>query len=302
MKSKKIVKYIASSLLVIVVLLLLWGVSEPYFIDRQEEVAVIPNLPEAWQGKQVGLLSDFQYGMWLDNTPTVRRSVAMLVEQRPAFVLISGDFIYHAFKGTEPEVARVVDLVRPLPEAGIPTYGVLGNHDYGMNTLNSPPLETLALRLEEALERAGIEILENEAVKLVLPGNPDEENSEAFYLVGIGSHLADKERVKDAIANIAPTDPRFVMMHNPRSFLALPSNTAPVAIAGHTHGGQIRLPLTPQWSWLTATKEMEHVDGWSDGYGASGNQLYVNRGIGFSEVPLRINCPPEVTIFTLQSQ
>jgi predicted MPP superfamily phosphohydrolase len=92
------------------------------------------------------------------------------------------------------------------------------------------------------------------------------------------------------------------MMHNPRSFLPLPANTAPVAIAGHTHGGQIRLPLTPQWSWLTVTKEMEHVDGWSHGYGASGNQLYVNRGIGFSEVPLRINCPPEVTIFTLQSQ
>lgn len=302
MKSKKILKYIASSLFVIVTLFLLWGVSEPYFIDRQEEVAVIPNLPEAWQGKQVGLLSDFQYGMWLDNTPTVRRSVAMLVEQRPAFVLISGDFIYHAFKGTEPEIARVVDLVRPLPEAGIPTYGVLGNHDYGMNKLNSPPLETLALRLEEALERAGIEILENETVKLVLPGNPDEGNANAFYLVGIGSHLADKERVKEAIANVPQINPRFVMMHNPRSFLALPPDTAPVAIAGHTHGGQIRLPLTPQWSWLTATKEMEHVDGWSDGYGASGNQLYVNRGIGFSEVPLRINCPPEVTIFTLQSQ
>jgi hypothetical protein len=43
-----------------------------------------------------------------------------------------------------------------------------------------------------------------------------------------------------------------------------------------------------------------HVDGWIDGFGAAGNHLYVNRGIGFSIAPIRINCRPELTLLTLQ--
>ena len=90
-------------------------------------------------------------------------------------------------------------------------------------------------------------------------------------------------------------------MHNPDSFEPLPSGTAPLAMAGHTHGGQVRLPFLPEWSWMTFAKEDEvHADGWIDGYGQPGNRLYVNRGIGFSIIPIRINCPPEITLFTLR--
>ena len=90
-------------------------------------------------------------------------------------------------------------------------------------------------------------------------------------------------------------------MHHPDSFAEIPAGAAPLAVAGHTHGGQVRIPLMPQWSWLTFVKEDEvHADGWIDGYGAEGNRLYVNRGIGFSVVPLRINCPPELTRFVLE--
>jgi uncharacterized protein len=48
-------------------------------------------------------------------------------------------------------------------------------------------------------------------------------------------------------------------------------------------------------------EEQVHVDGWIEGYGESGNQLYVNRGIGFSFIPIRINCAPKLTVFTLQA-
>ncbi|MGB7439583.1 MAG: metallophosphoesterase [Coleofasciculaceae cyanobacterium] len=291
------IKRVILGLLVVPALLVIWSLVEPYIIDLEEEVATIPNLPKAWEGKQVGLLSDFQLGMWLDNTNTVQRSVDLLKEKSPALVLISGDFIYHAFKGNEEEIAKVVDLVRPLPEAGIPTYAVLGNHDYGMISLDTPPKEDLATRLETALEAAGINVLRNEAVKLSLPENS--ANNPAFYLVGIGSHLAKLDKPQAAVAEVPADQARIVMMHNPKSFLALPAQTAAVAVAGHTHGGQIRIPFTPQWSWLTVSKDMKHVDGWSDDYGAEGNRLYVNRGIGFSDVPIRFNCPPEVTLFTL---
>jgi predicted MPP superfamily phosphohydrolase len=71
-------------------------------------------------------------------------------------------------------------------------------------------------------------------------------------------------------------------------------------VAGHTHGGQVRLPFTPDWSWLELVSDLP-ADGFVDGYGEPRNQLYVSRGVGFSVVPVRLNCRPELTVFTLRS-
>lgn len=93
----------------------------------------------------------------------------------------------------------------------------------------------------------------------------------------------------------------MVLLHHPDSFERLPAGTAPLALAGHTHGGQFRVPFTPEWTWMTFAEEDEvHPDGWIPDFGASGNRLYVNRGIGFSTLPLRLNCPPEITYVLLR--
>lgn len=122
---------------------------EPHLIDYVHEVAAIPGLPAAWEGQRVALIADLQVGMWLGNTDTIRCIVQGLVTHPPAMVLIAGDFLYHpigektlgeAREEVEPddpreaqdEIRTAVALVRPLPAAGIPTYAVLGNHDYGM--------------------------------------------------------------------------------------------------------------------------------------------------------------------------
>lgn len=279
------------------VLLLFWGLLEPYFIDQEEEIATIPDLPNEWQGQKIAQISDFQLGMWGDNVPTMRRSVETLIEENPAVVLISGDFIYHAATDPENEIVRVIDILTPLAEAGIPTYAVLGNHDYGMKSKSTQPKVELANRLEAALEEIGIPVLENEAVELELANG-----GESLYLVGIGSHWANRDDINQALGQVPDDSPRFVMMHNPESFTAFPPETAPMAVAGHTHGGQIRLPYSPEWSWLALVKPDEvHADGWIDNYGEAGNDLYVNRGIGFSSIPIRLNCMPEITMFTLVS-
>lgn len=69
-------------------------------------------------------------------------------------------------------------------------------------------------------------------------------------------------------------------MHNPDTFPQLPAGSAPVAVAGHTHGGQIRVPFLPEWSYLSLVQEGEvHVDGWvAEEYGEAGNELYVIAG------------------------
>lgn len=302
----KTIRNILLGLLGLFGLLVVWGLIEPYVIDTEEEVAEIPNLPPAWEGQRVAVIGDWQIGMWLDNTLTIRRIVEQLIEERPALVLIIGDFIYGVRENPSEELNKAIEFVRPLPEAGIPTYAVLGNHDYAMKSKKAPPDQKLAAKLYQALEAVGVQVLQNEAVVLAPSGDRNQTPATTaiaapLYLVGIGSHWPNNDKPAVALAQVPDGAPRLVMMHNPESFAAFPAGTAPVAVAGHTHGGQFRLPFTPEWSWLTFSKEDQvHADGWIDGYGQPGNDLYVNRGIGFSIIPLRINCPPEVTLFTLQ--
>lgn len=279
--------------------LVVWGLIEPHFLDDEEEEAVIPNLPVSWEGKKIGQLSDFQVGMWWHNVDTVADSVEKLIEEESSAVLITGDFIYHANPDPKPEINQVVNLLRPLTEAKIPTYAVLGNHDYGIKNKGVEPDRELAAQLERGLESIGIQVLNNEVATIPLGNNESD-----LYVVGIDSHWANSDQVDLALAQLSDDSPRIVMMHNPDSFIDFPDNTAPFAIAGHTHGGQIRLPYLPQWSWLSWAKDDRVVaDEWVDeDYGNAGNRMYINRGIGFSDLPVRINCAPEVTFFTLKSK
>jgi hypothetical protein len=290
------IKYSVLGLISIIALLIVWSFIEPYIINTEIETANIPNLPAAWQGQQIAQITDFQLGLWGDNRETARRSIARIIEAKPAVALISGDFLYHPGANIESEIETAVDIVRPLVEAGIPSYAVLGNHDYGMSGRSVAPDTEQAERLETALESAGINVLENESVQLQLPNR-----NEPLYLVAVGSLWAQRDNIEQALSNVPPNSPRIVMMHNPDSFEKFPPNSAPLAVAGHTHGGQVRVPGFPQWSWLRFTqKDKVYADGWAKGYGEPGNNLYVNPGIGMSYAPIRLFCPPELTFFTLQ--
>ena len=151
--------------------------------------------------------------------------------------------------------------------------------------------------MQRALEDAGITVLQNQAAPLPT----SQTDGTPLYIVGVGSHVADEDRPEVALAEVPDGAPRLALMHHPESFKAFPANTAPLAVSGHTHGGQFRIPFTPSWTWMSYTREDEvHADGFIRDYGAAGNQLYVNQGIGFSVVPLRLNAPPELTFFTLR--
>jgi len=307
-------KYLLIGLVSCLALLLIWSVAEPYLLDQKTVVAEIPSLPQSWQEKQIAVVADFQIGMWLANTDTVRRAVTQITRSRPAAALIGGDFVYEPGDNLTAQLKQVIELVRPLVDAQIPTYAVLGNHDYGVKKVTQPNLagQQRAEKIQQALEAIGIHVLQNEAI--VLP-NEQQAVTEELYLVGIGAYLPKQSQPLRAIAQVPANAPRFVLMHNPTSFSELPPRSAPVAVAGHTHGGQIRIPFmpewswmaliegTPSWSWLSQIKgDVVRVSGWIPGYGNIGNRLYINRGIGFSHLPIRFNCRPELTIFTLRAK
>jgi uncharacterized protein len=103
---KRYIKRFLLNLPGLALLLLVWGVAvEPRLIDVEEEEAVLPHLASAWEGKRVALIADLQVGMWLGNTDTVRRTVAHLIDERPAPALIAGDFIYRPIDEEEQEEA-----------------------------------------------------------------------------------------------------------------------------------------------------------------------------------------------------
>jgi predicted MPP superfamily phosphohydrolase len=290
-------KYLGITLLILLGVLLAWGLVEPYTLDKQDEVANVPDLPDAWQGKRVVAIGDMQVGMWLNNEATMRRAVQTIIDEKPAVALLLGDFVYHDSNRHTQDIDTAVSIVARLPQADIPTYAVMGNHDYGMGQPSDPTDKGLAAGLERALENHGIPVLVNEAVPVRLgqDGNP-------LYVVGLGSHYADLDFPEQALANVPDRAARVVMMHHPDSFAKIAPSSAPLAIAGHTHGGQIAIPGLPNWSYRTFARSSEvHTDGWIEpSYGASGNALFVNVGLGMSGVPLRINVPPAVTFFTLQ--
>ncbi|MBW3547137.1 MAG: metallophosphoesterase [Actinobacteria bacterium] len=280
----------------LVLLIGAWGVLvEPRLIAEARHDVVVPGVPPEWDGEEVAFLSDLQVGMFLANTGTARRMVERLVSDPPAAVLLGGDFVYGSSPDPAAQVDAAVDIVRPLPDAGIPTYAVLGNHDVQVGATEL---------LSEALARAGIELLDNQSVPLPLPSGVPGAGGAQLHLVGVGPHRVGGDRPAAAVATVPDGAPRIVFMHHPASFPALPAGSAPLAVAGHTHGGQMRVPFTPEWSFLRLIGEVDvPVDGWAEeGYGHAGNRLYVSRGVGFSRLPMRINCPPELTVFRLRRE
>ena len=294
-----------SALLVVgtvLIMVLMWGtVIEPYTLEIAEVTAFVPGLPPAWEGKVIAVTGDLQIGMWLDNESTIRQAVASIIDRDPAAVLLVGDHIYHSLPDPTKEVRRLQNLVLPLQEAEIPVYAVLGDHDYGKHFNNGHTSEALAGMVASSFEDVGIKVLRNEARPLTLSGEIDSEG-QALYLVGIGPENPGKSNPEQALAQVPQDAARIVFFHNPDIVTMLPANSAPFAVSGHTHGGQIRIPFTPDWNMLDVAVNGEfHAEGWFYDFGAEGNHLYVNRGIGFSLLPIRINAPPELTFFTLKN-
>ncbi|MGI8313786.1 metallophosphoesterase [Halobacillus mangrovi] len=290
-------KIIMLSIAAIIVALIVWGMIEPYLIEVEEETASIENLPPEWEGKELIAIGDFQVGMWLDNDSNLEDIVDEVISRSPEAVLLLGDYVYRSVDDRQEEMEKVLSYLKPLTESGIPVYAVLGNHDYNMMKKKSDPNMKIAEKTKEDLEGIDVKVLHNASTPLRI-----KETDQPLYLVGIGAHWPEEDNVNEAFNKVGKEAAKFVFMHNPNTFSDIPARQAPSSVAGHTHGGQFRVPFTPHWSWKDLFAKGEaHADGWvTDDFGADGNQLYVNRGIGVSLVPLRLNNFPEITEFHLK--
>jgi predicted MPP superfamily phosphohydrolase len=163
----------------------------------------------------------------------------------------------------------------------------------------SQKISHVAHRVRVRLDSAGVHMMDNKFAILALPGVAS-ASSAPLYLVGVGEKWAKNDHPNEVLDSLPPEAPRIVFMHDPDSYAQIRAGQAPLAIAAHTHGMQIGIPFVSDWLWRNRFSDNgAGVAGWIDHYGQPGNRLYVNRGIGFSLVPARINAPPELTVFTL---
>jgi predicted MPP superfamily phosphohydrolase len=197
----------------------------------------------------------------------------MMADARPDVLVLGGDYV---FLDVTPAMAR--DLERRV--AAVPArtkVAVLGNHD----------LWTEHGLIEEALQRAGARVLVNEAVRLPAP-------HDEIDIVGLDEPwTGDADGARAFAASDAPV--KIAVAHAPEGLPFVEGRGAGLLLCGHTHGGQIATPAGPVVVFGQLGKR------WPSGLQRVGDlHLFVSRGLGSVDLPLRAYAPPDVALFTIR--
>ena len=201
-----------------------------------------------------------------------RKLLAILAAEKPDAILITGDTLADPFGNYEDALQVYKRLAALHPPLGV--WFVRGNWE------NLRPLR----HERDFYREAGVHLLVNQNAEL----------SPGIWLIGLDDPYSGRVNLNQALHDVPANAYKIVMFHAPFFFPRIAGDVN-LALAGHTHGGQIRIPLVKPF-WLPAGCG-PYLAGW---YQDGDARMYVNRGIGMSEVPARFLCRPEVSIITLE--
>ena len=230
--------------------------------------AVLPvdQLPPTLAGLRIGLLTDIHRSRWVSHDD-VARAVDMLTVERPDLIVLGGDYVTWGNRAfVEPSADALGTLAAPF---GV--FGILGNHDDDH-------------AMPAALARRGVQVLKDARTRIVVRNEP-------IDLIGIRFWTRRLSDIASIARGALPLS--ILLAHDPRRLVEADALQIPIVLSGHTHGGQVVLPVVG----AVAAAKFPVVAG----IGRRGaTTMFVSRGIGTVYVPVRINCPPEVAILTLQ--
>jgi predicted MPP superfamily phosphohydrolase len=279
MKMRKKPLEIATTLVLIVLLALgLWAFAfEPNSIVTRNTTIPLHNWPPALERLRICLISDLHVGAPFISTGKLQRIVTLINESQPDLIVIAGDFVIQEVLGgsfVQPET--IAGELKNL-HARYGVYAVLGNHDWLYN----------GALVKNALTRAGIVMLDHNAVRI-------EDNGQALWLVGFGDLWMDNPDITATLAKVSDNAPIIAVTHNPDVFPRVPV-TVSLTLAGHTHGGQVNLPLLGR-RFVPSGYGARYAIGLIE---ENNHQLFVTAGVGTSILPVRFRVPPEISILTL---
>ena len=261
--------------------------------SRQIEAArssiMLENLPETFKGFKIAFLTDL-HASFIANNSLYEAAGRIVREFAPDIIAFGGDFITGSTKflsgsvgGFDPK--HLNECVEAFGNLSAPhgVYCVLGNHDcWGGAQEREVVIKTLA-------DRFGAVWLRNQSVRISKGGG-------TIHLLGVDDYWEDTCSLPKAYGRLPKKDVKILLSHNPDINAEIfPAMGVDLVLAGHTHGGQVRLPIIGM-PLLPSKFGQKYLSGAvRDGK----RTTYVSRGIGHLLAPVRINCDPEVTLITL---
>ena len=228
-------------------------------------------LPKAFDGYTLLHLSDLHADLSDDITGEVARLASGCDYD---ICVMTGD--YRA-QTSGPHDAALAGMRRIREALRGPIYGVLGNHDSAAMVL--------------ALESLGIRLLVNECIDLNRSG-------ERIHLAGIDdAHFFRLDNIEKAAAQIPDSEFSILLSHTPEIYRQAAHAGFDIMLSGHTHGGQICLPGGIAVTLDSVLPRRLGSGAWRH----AGMTGYTSRGAGCSIIPVRFNCPPEITLHHLKS-
>ena len=246
------------------------AIDEANSLSLERVTIKIKRLPRQLDGFRIVHLSDTHHSPFtsLDH---IARAVEYANSLGPDMFALTGDYVSHEQKYIAP-VAEVLGKLRS--EFG--TFACLGNHDHW----------TDAELVTDLFRGEGITMLINEGLRLEARGG-------SFWLAGVDDHMVGKTDLKAALAGSFPDEMKLLLAHNPVIFRRAARRGIDLTLSGHTHGGQIKV-RDPEKRILPQRRLKAGLHRRYD------SQIYITRGIGTVVVPMRYQCPPEISLLELR--
>lgn len=244
---------------------------EPTRVVLSRRDVPVPGLSRSLDGLRIAHITDVHFP---GNVAAAQAALAHLRREQPEIVVLTGDMTER--RSALPHVLEFSRAAR----GRIATIATLGNWEYNSRTAASMP---------RVYRDAGVDLLVNAHQEIRI-------GTSALMLVGLDDPVLGKPDIDRARAGLRGDVPEIWLLHAPGLVSEAPPGlaTAPMLmLAGHTHGGQIRLPFVPP---VLPEGSGRFVEGWYHTFAP----LYVSRGIGTTTIPARFDCPAELPIFTLR--
>jgi uncharacterized protein len=243
-------------------------------LSVREQNIPVPGLPHDLDGLRLAQLTDIHLSPFL-SVRELERAVEMANETRPHLALVTGDLITTA---NDPLDDCLRALARLQADAGV--FGCMGNHEIYASTEEYTQLEGA---------RLGMRFLRQQSALLRF-------GSARLNLAGVDYQRFHTPYLRHAETLTVPGAFNVLLSHNPDVFPVAVAKGFPFTVAGHTHGGQVRVEILGQ-DLNVARFFTPYVDGLYRG--KDGSSIFVSRGIGTIELPARLGAPPEVALLKL---
>jgi predicted MPP superfamily phosphohydrolase len=240
---------------------------------------IIPNLPSQLSGFSIALVSDIHSSAYMTKKE-MDAYVALVNTVDADMIAVTGDFVNSLVEEVYPFAEAFSNLRAPH---GV--YGVMGNHDF---FTRNPEL------VAREIDNCGVKLIRNDKILV-------ERDGARFYLVGvddIGRGAVASQRIETALGYAPLQIPRILLCHRPYFLQQAAEQGIDLVLSGHTHGGQVVFGQFGDVVISPAAMASRYV--WGK-YEMNGTQMYVSRGIGTVGLPVRINCPAEITRIELVS-